>query len=75
MKRGRRRRRRKTIGMGTLEITSKKKEKKGGRGGSDRGNKGGSAKDGSYDGVSQESTPATGSPEVESYALVIEAWA
>ena len=42
-------------------------------GGSGRGSKGGSAKDDSYVSVAPESTPATGSTDVESYALVIEA--
>ena len=43
-------------------------------GGSGRGDKVGSAKYGSYDGVDRESTPATGYPDVESYALVVESW-
>ena len=49
-------------------------QEEGGGGGSGRGDKGGLAKDGSYNGVAQESTPATGSPNVEYYALVIKAW-
>ena len=57
------------VGKNTQEEGEK------GRGGiSSRGYKGGLAKDGSYYVMAQESTPATGSPGVESYALVIEAW-
>ena len=47
----------------------------GGGGGSGRCDMGGSAKDGSYYGMAQESTPATGSPDVEYYALVMKSWA
>ena len=38
------------------------------------GDKGGSSKDGSYNGVARESTPATVSTDVEYYALAIEVW-
>ena len=53
----------------------KNTQEEGGGGGSGRGDKVRSAKDGSYEGVTRESTLATGSPDMEYYALFIEAWA
>ena len=59
---------------GNIGKNSQEEGEEGGGGGSGRGEKGGSMKDSSYDSVDRESTPATGSPDMESYALVIEAW-
>ena len=58
---------------GNIGKNSQEEGEEGGGGGSGRGEKGGSMKDSSYDSVDRESTPATGSPDVESYDLVIEA--
>ena len=60
--------------VGNVVKNIQEEGEEGGGRGSGRGDKGGSAKDSSYDDVARESTPATGSPDVESYALAIEAW-
>ena len=49
---------------GNVEKNIQEEGEEGGEGGSGRGDKGRLEKDGSYDGVDRESTPATVSPDM-----------